>query len=60
VPEDVEDHFEKVTKPVEEYYHFNNFEASNLPGAVVVSKIEAEKLDNVQRSPNDRFDYGVN
>ena len=48
-PTEVTDHYEKVSKPKEQYYHFDNLEASNLPGAVVVSKKEAEKLADAER-----------
>jgi len=34
-------------------------EASNLPGAVVVGRPEAEKLDDIQRSKNTRFNFGI-
>ena len=48
-PIEVTDHYEKVSKPKEQYYHFDNLEASNLPGAVVVSKKEAEKIADAER-----------
>ena len=48
-PTEITDHYEKVSKPKEQYYHFDNLEASNLPGAVVVSKIEAEKIADAER-----------
>ena len=48
-PTEITDHYEKVSKPKEQYYHFDNLEASNLPGAVVVSKKEAEKLADAER-----------
>lgn len=48
-PTEITDHYEKVSKPKEQYYHFDNLEASNLPGAVVVSKKEAEKIADAER-----------
>lgn len=48
-PTEITDHYEKVSKPKEQYYHFDNLEASNLPGAVVVSKMEAEKIADAER-----------
>lgn len=48
-PNEITDHYEKVSKPKEQYYHFDNLEASNLPGAVVVSKKEAEKIADAER-----------
>ena len=52
-------HYEKTSVKKDEYYHFDNLEASKLPGAVVVGRPEAEKLDNIKRSTNLRFNFGV-
>jgi hypothetical protein len=55
----VTSHYEKTTVKKDEYYHFDNLEASKLPGAVVVGRPEAEKLDDIKRSTNLRFNFGV-